>query len=160
MTTHLRLSFRRLSSSRQTSTTGAMRSNRFRLRSSCVMLGHVSRMPASESACLAALTHMPSRMTILRSCTLASCRRILSKPTSWATLPEKTIWESALDWPVPAYFSLRAATKLWGGSDLLVGRTNEAAVGDLETPDFHADDQQKIERLQTIAQFRSGTVYM
>ena len=82
-------------------------------------------------------------MTILRSWTLANLRRILSKPTSSTTLPEISILvEGAIgvfSRPTSeAYFSWRADTKLRGGSDSLVGRMKDAAVGELDWPVLRA----------------------
>ena len=130
-------------SSEQISTTGPKRSNRFLLRSNSLTLGHTWPMdgcgPFSASAgSEAPATWTPSRMTNCSSSSWACWRRIFSKPTSSATLPEKKIF-LGWAWPSvgsPAYLSWRADRKDWGGSGVRVGRTKDAAVGDLEWPGY------------------------
>ena len=75
-------------------------------------------------------------MTNCSSSSWACWRRIFSKPTSSATLPEKMIflggfWSSIGS---PAYLSCRAERKDWGASVGRVGRTKDAAVGDFFLP--------------------------
>lgn len=75
---------------------------------------------------------MPSRMTIFSSFSWACLRLIFSKPTSSATLVEKTIGFCASCWA--AYFSCRAVRKSVLPSCGRVGRIKEAEVGDLILP--------------------------
>lgn len=106
---------------------------RLRLRSSSIIRGQVSAIDWSPFPQGSGPTRMASRMTILSSLSLASLRRILSKPTSWATLPEMTISRPELmgTWSAvtsEAYLSWTAATKERGASAGRLGLTNEAAV--------------------------------
>ena len=75
---------------------------------------------------------VPSKMANLSSARSACFRRIFSKPTSSATLPENLICALAAEIS-EVYFSFSAAMKLWGGSLLRVGRTKEAAVRDVDS---------------------------
>jgi hypothetical protein len=77
------------SSSAQISATLPTSTNRFLLKSSSEMRGATSRILASSrSASRAIAIQAPSRMTTRNSFSCANFRRILSKPTSSATLPD------------------------------------------------------------------------
>lgn len=110
-----------------------------RLRSNSATFGQTSRIDFSWLPVEDEATRRPSRMTIFSSCSWACCKRILSKPISSATLPDTTICgpdeTGVLSAATPeAYFSSSASRKVLGFSAGRVGRTNEAAVGDLDMP--------------------------
>lgn len=80
---------------------------------------------------------IPSRIILLSTFTCANCRRVLSKPISWATLLPNLICVASSSACLSAsgrYFSRKAEMKLCGLSAGRVGRTNEAAVGRLDRP--------------------------
>lgn len=75
---------------------------------------------------------MPSRITIFSSCSCACCLLIFAKPTSSATLVEKTMGFCASC--SVAYFSFRAVRKSVLPSCGRVGRMKDAEVGVLVLP--------------------------
>lgn len=131
--------------------------NRFRLRSSSVILGQVSnisepdfRLGRTGSICQLCNSNgsrgchidKPSRRTTRSSCKLASCLRILSKPTSSASFPLIRIAFSAGGCPIwkeilicsEAYLNRNASKNDRSLSAGRLGRINDAAFGSLLTP--------------------------
>lgn len=147
--TYLSSSAARYFSAPQMPTTSIQVSSKFLLKSSSTMLklfdfspstkdqrkfgfvGLIALSPASCGKLLTPATQRPSRTTIFNSCKAASCRFILSKPTSSTVLPLIWIFSSAAVSLGPSdelYFFVNASRKLSGGSLGLEGLTNEPAV--------------------------------
>ena len=148
--THLSSSAARYFSAPQMPITSIQVSSKFLLKSSSTMLrsfefssstkdqrefwfvGWEALSSASCGELLTPAIQRPSRTTIFNSCKAASCRFILSKPTSSTVLPLIRIFCSAA---VPLgpldelYFFVNASRKLSGGSLGLEGLTNEPALG-------------------------------
>lgn len=148
--THLSSSVARYFSAPQMPITSIQVSSKFLLKSSSTMLrsfdfsssagdqhdfgsvGSSALSPACRGKLLTPATQRPSRTTIFNSCKAASCRFILSKPTSSTVLPLIWIFSSTAVSLSPSdelYFFVNASRKLSGGSLGLEGLTNEPAVG-------------------------------
>jgi hypothetical protein len=95
----------------------------------------------SSSSLTAWWIHKPSSRTIRSSCKLASCLRILSNPTSSASLPLMRMIRSGGGCPIwiilicsEAYLKRSASKNVRSWSAGLLGRMNDAALGSLLTP--------------------------
>ena len=150
LNTYLSSSAARCFNAPQMPITSIQVSSKFLLKSSSTMLRSFEFSPSTEDqrafgsvrlvalpsascgALLTPATQRPSRTTIFNSCKAASCRFILSKPTSSTVLPLIWIFSSAAVSLIRSdelYFFANASRKLSGGSLGLEGLTKEHAVG-------------------------------